>query len=231
MAITMYDLAGAEPARRPSPYCWRVRMALAHMGCEVETVPCRFLEKEKLPKSNDNKVPIIVDGHRVVHDSWAIAAYIEEQYPAGPSLFGCETGRSLARFVQEWAETTVRNGLARLVLLDGVRHLDSADQIYFRNTREPRLGMTIDELVAGREGRLPEVRRSLDPLRRTLAHQNFIAGSSPAYADYLVFGEFQWARSISDFEVLASDDPIRAWRGRMLDLFGGLARQALAYGD
>ena len=46
--------------------------------------------------------------------------------PDRPSLFGSETGRSLARFVQEWAETTVRSGFARLVLLDGVRHLDPA---------------------------------------------------------------------------------------------------------
>ena len=45
-----------------------------------------------------------------------------------------------------------------------------------------------------------------------------------------MFGAFQWARAISDFEVLAADDPVRAWRGRMLDLFGGLARRAPAYG-
>jgi hypothetical protein len=53
----------------------------------------------------------------------------------------------------------------------------------------------------------------------------------PAYADYVVFGAFQWARAISDFEVLAADDPVRIWRSRMLDLFGGLARRGPAYGD
>jgi len=231
VAVTMYDLAGAELERRPSPFCWRARMALAHKGVDVETIPCRFLEKEKLPKPNDNKVPIIVDGDTVIHDSWAIAAYLEEQYPSRPSLFGGETGRALARFVQEWTETTVRGGLARLVLLDGVRHLDTADQTYFRSTREPRFGMTIEELVEGRETRLSEFARDLEPLRRALEHGDFLAGRAPAYADYIVFGEFQWARSVSDFEVLAPDDQIRAWRGRMLDLFGGLARQTLAYGD
>ena len=85
-------------------------------------------------------------------------------------------------------------------------------------------------MVEGREARLPEVRRSLDPLRRTLAHQHFISGKSPAYADYIVFGAFQWARAISDFELLAVDDPIAAWRGRLLDLFSGLARKSPAYG-
>ena len=33
-----------------------------------------------------------------------------------------------------------------------------------------------------------------------------MCGSTPAYADYVVFGAFQWARAISDFEVLAADD-------------------------
>jgi glutathione S-transferase len=51
----------------------------------------------------------------------------------------------------------------------------------------------------------------------------------PINADYIVFGAFQWARAISDFELLAADDPLRAWRGRMLDLFGGLARGTPAY--
>ena len=231
MAITMYDLAGAELERRISPFCWRTRMPLAHKGLEVETVPCRFLEKEKLPKPNDGKVPIIVDDGQVVYDSWSIAEYLEAQYPSRPSLFGGTAGRGLTRFVQEWAEAVVRIGLARLVLLDGVRCLEAADHDYFRRTREPRFGMTIEELVKNREIRLPEFRASLEPLRRTLVLHDFVAGEAPAYADYILFGEFQWARSVSDFEVLAADDPVRAWRGRMLDLFGNLARKTLAYGD
>jgi len=44
MAITLYDLAGAETDRRFSPFCWRTRMALAHKRLDVETVPWRFTE-------------------------------------------------------------------------------------------------------------------------------------------------------------------------------------------
>jgi hypothetical protein len=35
---------------------------------------------------------------------------------------------------------------------------------------------------------------------------------------------FQWARVMSPREVLAPEDPLCAWRERMLDLFGGFAR-------
>ena len=99
MTITMYDLAGAEMDRRFSPFCWRSRMALAHKGLAVETVPWRFTEKDKLPQPNAGRVPVIVDGGRVVHDSTAIADYLEKHYPDRQSLFGGAAGRALARFV------------------------------------------------------------------------------------------------------------------------------------
>jgi len=194
-------------------------------------VAWRITEKDKLPQPNAGRVPVIRDGDRVVHDSTAIADYLEERYPDRPSLFGGETGRALARFVQNWTEVVLQPGLIRLVLLDIYRHIGPEDQVYFRNDREKRFGTTLEEFVGDRTARLPAFRASLDPLRRTVERQNFLAGEGPGYADYIVFGAFQWARAISDFEVLAADDPVRAWRGRMLDLNDGLARRAPAYGN
>ncbi|HEX3882946.1 MAG TPA: glutathione S-transferase family protein [Stellaceae bacterium] len=230
MPITMYDLAGSEADRRFSPFCWRARMALAHKGLAVETVPWRFTEKDRLPAPNEGRVPVIVDGGRVVHDSSAIAEYLEAEYPDRPSLFGGDAARGLTRFVQNWTETVLQVGLIRLVVLDIHRHIGPVDQAYFRSSREPRFGATLEEVVRDREARLPAFRASLDPLRRTVERQDFVAGAAPAYADYIVFGAFQWARSISEFELLAADDPVRQWRGRMLDLHGGVARQTRAYG-
>jgi len=231
MTITMYDLAGAEVDRRFSPFCWRSRMALAHKGLAVETVPWRFIEKDKLPQPNAGRVPVIVDGARVVHDSTAIADYLEERYPDRQSLFGGAAGRALARFVQNWTETVLQTGLIRLVALDIHRHCTPEDQAYFRRSREERFGASLEDVARDRAARLPAFRTSLDPLRRTVERQDFISGKAPAYADYVVFGAFQWVRAISDFEVLAADDPVRVWRSRMLDLFDGLARRAPAYGD
>ena len=56
----------------------------------------------------------------------------------------------------------------------------------------------------------------------------FLGGEQPLYADYLVFGAFQWARSISAFQILAADDPLRAWLERCRALHGGLGRNAAA---
>ncbi len=51
-------------------------------------------------------------------------------------------------------------------------------------------------------------------------------GKEPTDADSIVFGGFQWARCVSRFALLADSDPIAAWRDRILDRFGGLARKA-----
>jgi glutathione S-transferase len=230
MAITLYDLAGAEADRRFSPFCWRTKMALAHKGLEVETIPWRFTEKDKLPQPNQGRVPVIVDNGRVVHDSSAIAEYLETQYPDRPPLFADATAKALTRFVQNWTETVVQPGLVGFVVLDICRHSAPQDQDYFRRSREERFGTTLENVVKDRETRLPAFRDSLAPLRRTVERQKFLGGEAPSYADYVVFGAFQWARAISDFELLAADDPIAAWRGRLLDAFGGLARRSPAYG-
>jgi glutathione S-transferase len=230
MAITLYDLAGAEPDRRFSPFCWRARMALAHKGLDTKTVPWRFTEKDKLPQPNAGRVPVIVDASKVVHDSTAIADYLESRYPDRPTLFGGETGRALTSFVQNWTETVLQPALVGLVVLDIYRHAAPQDQAYFRQSREERFGTSLENVVKDREQRLPTFRDSLAPLRRTLERQKFLAGAAPAYADYIVFGAFQWARAISDFELLAAADPVAAWRGRLLDAFAGLARKAPAYG-
>ena len=230
MTITLYDLAGAEADRRFSPFCWRIRMALAHKGLEVETVPWRFTEKDKLPQPNVGRVPVIVDGGKVTHDSTAIADYLETRYPDRPTLFGGEAGRGLTSFIQNWTETVLQPALVGFVVLDICRHAAPQDQAYFRQSREERFGTSLENVVKDREQRVPAFREGLTPLRRTLERQEFLAGNAQTYADYIVFGAFQWARAISDFALLAADDPIAAWRGRMLDAFDGLARKSPAYG-
>jgi glutathione S-transferase len=229
MAIILYDLAGQEADRRFSPFCWRSKMALAHKGLDVETVPWRFTEKDKLPRPNAGRVPVIVDDGHVVHDSTAIADYLESRYPDRPPLFGDAAARALTRFVQNWTETVLQAGMIGFVVLDILRHTAPQDQDYFRRSREERFGRSLEDVVEDREARLLAFRESLLPLRRTLERQEYLAGETPAYADYVVFGAFQWARAISDFELLAADDPVAAWRGRMLDAFDGFARRSPAY--
>ena len=228
MALIMYDLAGAQANRRFSPFCWRIRLAIAHKGLEVETVPWRFTEKAAIAFSGQDRVPVLVDDGKTVAGSWKIASHLEEKYPQRPSLFGGAVGIALARFVEGWNDNVVQGGMVRLILIDVFAHIHEKDRAYFRESREKRLGMTIEQACAGREERVAGFRSSLEPLRTTLRLQPFVAGESPNYADYIVFGSFMWARSTSPFSLLTPDDPIYDWRKRMLDRFE-FALQALGY--
>jgi glutathione S-transferase len=219
MTLKMYDLAGADPQRRFSPYCWRVRLALAHKGLAVETIPWRFVEKAVLAPSGQGRVPVLVDGDKWIADSWAIAGYLEDAYPDRPSLFGPGDGRALSRFYSVFADG-MGGRILPFVILDILDNLAEGDRDYFRTSREQRLGATLEEIAAGRETRIGAFRDGLAPLRAVLGEQPFLAGERPMYADYAMF---------SPFQLLAADDPIAAWRGRMLDLFGGLARSAPGY--
>ena len=230
MTITLYELAGAEPDRRFSPFCWRIRMALAHKDLPTEGLPWRFTEKETLAPTGQGRVPVIVDKGKWINDSWAIANYLEETYPERPSLFGGSGGRAATRFVQGWTDTVLHLGLIRSVILDIWQHAHEKDKAYFRKSREERFGgTTLEAMQSDREERLPAFRQSLQPLRNLLEAQPFIGGEKPLYADYVVFGAFQWVRCISPFKFIEPDDSVFAWRERMLDLFGRLARESKGY--
>lgn len=225
----LYELVGADADRPFSPFCWRTRLALAHKGLDAATVPWRFTDREAIAQHGSEKVPVLIDGDRTVADSWAIATYLEDQYPDRPSLFGGEGGRAMARMLNWWGDIVVVAGIFPLVAADIHSHLLPADQAYFRRTREARLGNTLEQVASGRDAAVGGFRKSLDPMRLTLKTQPFLGGAAPNYADYIVFGAFQWARAISPFQLLASDDPVYAWREQLLDGFGGLARNARGY--
>ena len=228
MTLRMYDLAGADDVHRFSPYCWRTRMACAHKGLTLDTVPWRFTEKDKLPQPNTGTVPVLVDGDRVVPDSWRIAAYLDERYPERP-LFDSPAARSEALLIKYWTERTLHPFVTRMTVSDIWRGLHPNDQPYFRESRERRLGAKLEEVTAHREETRAKFREALEPLRAMLAEQPFICGAGPAYADYIVFGLFMWARGASRFEPLEASDPVHAWRQRLLDLYDGLAAKAPAY--
>jgi glutathione S-transferase len=228
MTQRLYDLAGADPNRRFSPYCWRIRLALAHKRLPIETIPWRFTEKAEIAPSGSKTVPVLVDGDRWIADSWTIANYLEDTYPDSPSLFGGAAARRLTRHYSSLADALVTT-IFPFIALDILERVADKDREYFRASREQRVGKTLEAFVANRDAGLAGFRVNLGPLRATLKTQPFFGGDEPLYADYALFGQFQWARCISPFALLEEGDPVKLWRDRLLDCFDGLARKAVAY--
>lgn len=225
----LYELVGREDDRPFSPYCWRTRMALAHKGLDAERVPWRFTETAAIAFSGQARVPVLVDDDKTVFDSWTIATYLEDTYPDAPSLFDGLTGRAMAAFFNNWVDTAVHGALIRIILLDVYNQLGDVDKAYFRKSREERFGATLEKIVEDPEGKIAAFRQTLQPARLTLQKQPFLAGAAPRYADYILFGAFQWARGVSPQKLLERDDPLFAWRERLTDAHGGIARQTTGY--
>lgn len=204
-------------------------MALKHKGLEFETIPWRFTEKEAIAFSGQGLVPVLVDGGRTVHDSWNIALYLEEAYPQRPGLFEGAQSRALTEFFQQWVIRAIHGATLKVIVLDLFARLHEKDKAYFRESREKRFGMALEAYAGDRKAALAAFRGALEPVRPVLVQHPFVSGKGPGYADYLLFGPFMWARAVSPIRLLEPDDPVFAWRERMLDLWGGYARQAKGY--
>ena len=228
MALTLYELAGKDD-RRFSPYCWRIRMALAHKGLDATFVPVHFTDKAIIEFSGQSKVPVLVDGDTNVVDSFEIACYLDYTYPNRPALFSNEIARGKARVIDCWTNSVLHGALQPLVIDDIYQHLTAKDRDYFQETRSPRFDRPFDQVQANRDHDVVAAREAMALIRQPLGEQPYLSGSAPAYADYIVLGAFQWARSISPFKILEDDDPIRGWRDRLLQAFGRAGYATTAY--
>lgn len=226
MSLVLFELRAAG-GRAFSPYCWRARMALAHKGLIPELRPARFTDIPRIGHGAKS-LPVLLDGPIAILDSWDIALYLEERWPEAPSLFGGAAGRQFARFVHHWATTQLHPAIVRIGVADIWERVDPADQPYFRETREQRLGAPLESFRAQQPALLAQLGASLAPMRAMLAERPFLGGDEPAYADYIVFGAFQWSRVISPVPLLPAGDVVQQWFERCLDLHGGLGRRAPA---
>lgn len=227
MSIKLYDLCGRDN-KRFSPFGWRTRMALVHKGLETSAELVRFTEKEKLEFSGQKLVPVIVDGETVVNDSWAIAEYLEDTYPELPSLFGSAAGRGMAKTITKFVDMTILPKLPNLIIADLVENVDERCRPYFIESREKRFGKSLAEVQEGRDERVGEFRKAMEPIRQVLATQPYICGEAPAYGDIPLFSVLQWSRVGSPYAVIEAGDPIHDWFERMLDQYNGEGRSEAA---
>jgi glutathione S-transferase len=220
MKRILYDLAAEDENLRFSPYCWRIKLALAHKNLPYTTIAWRFTEKDVIAFSGQGKVPVLVDGETVMHDSQAIAEYLEAQYPNEASLFGDPPARALTQFIKTWTEQTLHPAVGRVALPDLFARLHPKDKAYFRETREQALGVRIEDLRLSRTDSMAALEHALAPLRALLKVQEFIAGGAPSYADHIVFGALQWARLTTSQPLFAQNDAITKWMEAVLETYG-----------
>jgi len=215
--ITLYDLVGANDARF-SPYCWRTKAVLTHKNLPYSTIPVCFTDKDKIAFSGQDRVPVIKDEGTVVHDSWAIAQYLEDQQPT-PPLFPGIGLKEACRFFNFYIDRTVHGALFPVVVTDIFAKIDPVDRTYFRTTREQRLGMTLETVAAQREEYRPQLHTVLADLDAAISGQDYFFGVL-TYADFCLFGTLKWATIVSTEPFFASSPALQAWWERLQNRLG-----------
>lgn len=225
--IEMWELCGLENCRF-STFSWRTRLALHHKNLSFTVRPVTVSDKAAIAFSGQSTVPIIRIGDRVVSDSWAIAVFLEREFPDRPSLFGGDTGEQLTRFFNLWTDREIVSSLVPNLMRDVLDCVSDTDGCHLRAQIEGVFKKPLEELFSEREKALQQLRRRLQPVRKLLQEKPFLGGDTPSYADYILFGVFQWSRVVSKVEVLEAGDVVRVWFERVLDLYDGVGRKERA---
>jgi glutathione S-transferase len=222
--LELWELGGRDDCRF-STFSWRTRLALHHKGLSFAVHPVAVSDKAAIGFSGQGKVPILKHDGRVIPDSWAIALYLEKEFPERPTLFGGEIGQTLTHVFNVWADRELIPALIPFLMRDVLDCVGEADGAHLRLQIESAMKKTLEDLSAGREQAVQAFRRKLQPVRKALETRNFLGGAAPTYADYVLFGLMQWARVISRAEVLEDGDAVAAWFERVLDLYDGVGRK------
>lgn len=227
MTIKLYELCGANPDQRYSPYAWRTRFALCHKKLPFEGIAWRYTEKDMIKASGQGKIPVIEDQGKWIYDSWTIANYLDETYPKQPRLIP-EGAKGAMHGFNQMVDNHLQGlfrPLAMLPILNGLRPEDVA---VFRETREKMLGMSLEAYgdPSQYDKKIQALQTGLAIFHPVIKDQSFFGGKTPNYADYILMGSFMWIKSISKIAFLKQDDPLFAWSERMLDLYDGEGRKA-----
>ena len=222
--LELWELGGRDDCRF-STFSWRTRLALHHKGLPFAVHPVAVSDKAAIGFSGQGKVPILKHDGRVIPDSWAIALYLEKEFPERPTLFGGEVGQTLTHVFNVWADRELIPALIPFLMRDILDCVSEADGTHLRRQIESAMKRSLEELSAGREQAVQAFRRKLQPVRKALETRDYLGGAAPTYADYILFGLLQWARVVSPTKVLEDGDVVAAWFERVLDLHDGVGRK------
>jgi glutathione S-transferase len=212
----LYELCGAEPDRLFSPYAWRVRLTLGFKGLDFENRPTPFTQIPKALDGIHKTVPVLIDGKTTISESFAICAHLEAAYPDTPSIFGGDGGKENAALIDNLIVTGLYPTISRMIILDIHNHLAPEDAAYFRQSREKRFGMSLEDVQRGRDKERQKFATFLKPYRRRLTETPFLGGERLLYADIALAASFCWAKATSSYDTMNGDGLLQDWFDRVL---------------
>ncbi|MFT7223491.1 MAG: glutathione S-transferase [Cellvibrionaceae bacterium] len=224
MTCILFELTAKDINRKFSPHSWKSHLALNHKKITFESQPVQYHQYPETLKFVDySLLPVLKDGDEVVTDSWNIAVYLEAKYPKN-SLFINEAGKKLAQSMNEQCDTTIAQFVRPLILMDLFQLIADEDKQYFRESREAKLGMTLEAFSKKAPEALVSLKQELAKIGKLLENQDFLAGASPSYADICLLSTLIWIACINDTVFLEEGTPTKDWYQRMLQHYPDAAK-------
>lgn len=214
---TLYELCGAQPDCIFSAYSWRVRLTMGLKGLDFMAKPTPFTQIPKILDGSHTKVPVLIDGDKIITESFDICTYLEDTYPDTPSVFGGAGGRENAALIDNLIVTGLYPTITRMIIRDIAEKLAPTDHDYFRSTREQRLGGTLEDIQRGRDKERERFAVLLKPYRLRLEVAPFFGGQAVNYADIALAASLCWAKGTSSYDTLNGDPVFSAWFDHVLD--------------
>lgn len=211
------------------PFCSKVRMGLALKGIPyrvVEVNPRSKAELPELPAGAPRKVPVLVVGSDVVHDSTEILRFLDQAYPeTAPFLPASSAARARADEIEDWVDLELIPALPT-VLYGTWREAARAAALMAKST-EFGIGKGLGVKLAGplvmhmvakrllkKAGRTDAhgwVRECLDKIETWLADGPFVAGRELTIADAAVAGALDCVKDFPIYQSVEARPRLRSW--------------------
>jgi glutathione S-transferase len=125
-------------------------------------------------------LPAIVDDGEWVLDSWLIAEYLDEKYPDRPTLIGDPSVKVCGQMLEQWLWSTAIGPWMTCYLKSYRDRSLECDHAYVTETRERMFGgQKLEDIIIGREDRLPQIPPKLELMRSTLREPSLVRRREP----------------------------------------------------
>ena len=135
-----------------SPYVRKVLVCMELKGLAYTIDPIApFVGNERFSQLSPlRRIPVLVDGDRVINDSSVICQYLEERHPQ-PSLYPADIGdRAQARWIEEYCDTWLGDVVVwGMFFQKGVKRYvfrEEPDEVVIARARDEQLPVALDYL-------------------------------------------------------------------------------------
>ena len=181
---------------RHSPFCLKVRMALAAKKLKYRTVEITpaIGQIDIFQKTGQRKLPVLFDNEKIIHNSSSIIRHLEK-IQTDPKLIPVNPKESsLAQIIENWADTTLAKSI-KIVFLEELSKNPKLISSLFSNKisdsmQKPlfniptKIASQISGLINQKEKE--SLKLNLENLSNLINQENFLIGDKLSIADISV---------------------------------------------